>query len=827
VNRPHPISLPIDSLIGKIRSSLKSYRNLVLQASPGSGKTTRVPVNIAEDLPPQSQVWVLEPRRLAAKWSALRVAEERGEVIGKSIGYHFRFEKVESGQTRVLFLTEGMMIRRLLDNRSLKGVGAVVLDEFHERGLHADSALAYVRHLQNTIRPDLKIIVMSATIDTEPLKRYLDDCPVFQLDAPVYPVQYEYLSKITNDPPEKKVVQAVSEILSDPATQDTLVFLPGIGDIRRAEIALQRFRSSHSVVIAPLHGELDRKEQDLAIGRSTSRKIILATNIAETSLTIEGVNVVVDSGLFRAANYSWWSGVPSLKTKPISRASAIQRAGRAGRMGPGKCFRLYSKADFDARPAFETPEIRRADLSQLLLELHELGIRGFETFPWFEPPAEKAREASEKLLFRLGAIESKTGDLSEIGKQMVRIPAHPRLARMLIEAEIRHVVQECATLAALISEGELDRMDALEQASRAALTAPLKKLKEQFLSNVKDSKIKNAARDGVAKSVLTGFGDRVARRRSHARGRQGETELVLASGGSARVPESDLILNHEYFVVLDIQEEQHLSQLRSQLRVRAVCPIEADWLFELEPCPVLEKETLSWNRDRCKVQAVSSLACDEMALTESVTEPSPSRETLRVLLREGLSADLEKVEDAGSSEFYQLLSTGLNKERWEEWLARLQFIRKFQPGLALPEWSEIRSQFLASFTSCLSLDEFKERDWIGESASLGKLDLERALPSHLTLPSGRRTEIHYSLDSDPYIASRLQDFFGWKQAPQLLGGKVPLTIHLLAPNKRAVQVTRDLAGFWEREYPRLRKELGRKYPRHAWPENPLIPLPKK
>ena len=574
---------------------------VVLQASPGTGKTTRVPPALLDALP--GEILVLEPRRLAAKYAALRVAEERGEAIGRSVGYQFRFENVTSRDTRLTFLTEGMLMRKMLSDPRLAGVSAVVLDEFHERHLHGDVALGALRRLQlEGLRPDLKLVVMSATLETEALSRYLGDCPVLKVESPLHPVAIEHLPSPAAVPLERLVREAVARTLSSAEADskgDILVFLPGMSEIRRAENALGELAAVREgrLKVLPLHGEIAREEQDLALRPIPGkRKVILSTNVAETSLTIEGVTVVIDSGLHRQAAHSWWSGVPSLKTRPITRASAIQRAGRAGRTAPGRCIRLYTLHDFNGRAAFETPEIRRADIASTVLEVKTLGGAAGRNdgsdpaeFPWFEAPAAAALEAAQTLLHRLGFTESPAGAaaLTEPGRRAARIPAHPRIARLLVEAEKLGVLEPAASLAALISEGELEGLDALEQARRAeaqASSGPLKRARTQLLSAIGRSAGGNAeaasktedAESRLARSVLAAFPDRIARKRpipAHStRGRSTDVELILSSGGSARAEECPTLASHEMFVALDIQETQAHGQARSQLRLKSVVP---------------------------------------------------------------------------------------------------------------------------------------------------------------------------------------------------------------------------------------------------------------
>ncbi len=829
--RPSLSPLPIDSHLPAIRTLLEENRPVIVEASPGSGKTTRIPSSVlASTFLGDLEILVLEPRRLAAKLAARRVAWERGESVGDFIGYHFRFEKVVGKNTRVTFLTEGMLIRRLLTDPQLARVGCVLIDEFHERHLHGDIALSYLAHLRKNQRPDLRIAVMSATLDTTSLAGFLDNACVVSVAAPRFPIDIDYLSSPSSKPLAELVkaalMSAIREIPKDENSGDILVFLPGMNDILKSSDLLQPLRSSHDLDIFVLHGELDRERQDAALKKSARRKVILSTNIAESSLTIEGISIVIDSGLQRSASYSWWSGVPSLTTKPVSRASAIQRAGRAGRTGPGKVFRLYPKGDFEGRPQFETPEILRADLSQTVLELKSLGIKSISQFPWLERPSLASIEGAETLLYRLGAL-SRNGDLTPLGKTMVGFPAHPRLSRLLLESEQRGVLDLGTTLAAMLSEGSWEGMDAIEATRKTNLPPSGKRLKQQFLNAFENrqpsSRGFDSQNEDLAKCVLASFPDRVGKKRKAARGKTHEVDVVFASGGSARVVESGIILESELFVALDIQEQKHQTQQRSALRLRSVCAIHEDWLLDTEPSLIQEHDVITWDDSRQRVVVASQVKYGDLVLTESSSTPKPSEETFSVLLKEGLYIDKEKITTLDPSGFCLSLARIADAKLCESWIARLLLMTSH---LGTSDWPQVRDRLLGPLRDKLSLEEAKAaglpETWISILPSEQQSLFDRLVPTSLLLPSGRRSQVVYSIGSDPFVASRLQDFFGWSTGPSLLNGKVPLTIHLLAPNHRAVQVTKDLKGFWEREYPRIRKELGRKYPRHAWPEDPTV-----
>lgn len=818
--------LPIDPILPEAIRKLEENHSLVVQATPGSGKTTRLPPALlnASFLKSDREILVLEPRRLAAKYAAVRVADQMGEEVGNTVGYHFRFENVGSRHTRLRFLTEGMLMRRLLSDPKLRNVGAVVLDEFHERHLHGDLALGFLRHLQLTDRPDLRIVVMSATLDTASVAAYLGNCPILNVEARIFPIDIRHLERPGEKYLERLVADGVRAELTG-TDGDILVFLPGMREIQRAGEALNSLRD---IEIHTLHGELSREAQDRAIRTSARRKVILSTNVAETSLTIEGVKSVIDCGLHRQASYSYWSGVPALSTRPISRASAIQRAGRAGRTGPGRCLRLYTKSDFDGRPAFETPEIRRADLAQTCLELSSLGIVDLFAFPWFEAPNRASLESAADLLRRLGAISD--SGLTAMGNRMAGLPTHPRLARMLIEAESRGALESAATLAALVAEGKLDRLDAFEQC-RAGLDDISRRSRQQLLSYFPKAAIKDGSRNDFAFSVLAGFPDRVGRKRkldsSVNRTRAHEVEVVLSSGGSAVVEDGGVIADTEFMVALDIQEQKGTGQMRARTRLRSVCAIAPEWLFDLEPSGVEEREDLQWDAQRKAVVATAQIAYGELVLTEDRANPKPSERAGRLLVKHALDLDLGKIAFPDANQWLDAFARIADRETLESTLARIQLAAQHFPDWNIAPLSSenLTAHFLQLLAGKTTLSEIREVDWpealLQEFCGSRAHAINQQCPTSFLFPNGRRSKIYYPLDKAPWIESRLQDFFGLAQGPSVLDRRLPLTLHLQAPNHRAVQVTSDLAGFWKRTYPDVRKELGRKYPRHFWPENPM------
>ncbi len=835
------IRLPVDAILPELLKTLARTSSLVLKAAPGSGKTTRVPPALLKAL--AGEIWVLEPRRLAAKFSAERVASELGEKVGKTVGYQFRFETVESPETRLRFLTEGTLLRKIQSDPSLKNVSAVILDEFHERHLMTDAALAIVKTLQRTTRPDLKIIVMSATLDTAAVSKFLDNAPVMEAPHRPHPVQIHHLPMASNKPLALLVRDSVLQALSsDPDEGDILVFLPGMFEIRRAEQALSEAFSNQrqqAPLVLSLHGQLPREEQELAIQKADRRKIILSTNVAETSLTIEGVTTVIDSGLHRQATYSWWSGLPSLRVRPISRASATQRAGRAGRTAPGRCYRLYTAGELGALAAFETPEIQRSDISQTWLDLKATGLlENAGDFQWFEKPSNASLESTWKLLYLLGALSDPTaqGRLTPLGQALSRLPIHPRLGRVMIEAKKQGVLEEAVLLASLISDGKLEYRDVLDQLKIKNHSGDFHRVKSRLMSAVQNISLhvslqgpsgleRMPREERIRFALLAGFPDRVARIRktpaSATRGRVGDAELIFCSGGFTHLSANEITLQTEpasdLLIALDVQEDQR------RIQVRSVSWIRAEWLIDLSPPLLSEQLELKWDKERERVIQIDQMTYGELSHSESENPAVPGEATAKILAKNALGADFDKLTQATDLEWCEFLSHVAEQDLIEGAFARTAILSEYFPKDTLPRESALFS-LKSVFLDCTSTRELRERDWAFEILSGRAPELamraEQILPSVLILPSGRKAKINYAAGKSPWVESRMQDFFGMKEVPSLLGGRLTLTLHLLAPNYRAVQVTSDLAGFWKREYPELRRTLSRRYPRHSWPEDP-------
>jgi ATP-dependent helicase HrpB len=840
-------ALPIDPLLPEIAARLKAGRALVLEAPPGAGKTTRVPRALLDaGLLTDGELIVLEPRRLAARLAAKRVAEELGEQPGATVGYQVRFEDVSSARTRIRFMTEGVLTRRLVSNPNLSGVAAVLLDEFHERHLQGDVGLALVRRLRRTTRPDLRLALMSATLEAAPAAGYLGDADVLTSEGKRFEVTIDYLDRPSQRPLPEQVASAVRRLLGAGLDGDVLVFLAGAEDIRRCIEACQGTAKAENLVLLPLHGELPPEDQDRAVRKWPQRKVIFSTNVAETSVTIDGVVAVIDSGVARIARHSPWSGLPTLGIDSISKASATQRAGRAGRTQPGRCLRLYTRADYDTRPEHDDPEIRRADLSQVSLELHVGGVDP-RTLDWFEPPPPAHLGAAEELLRRLGGLDAE-GRVTELGRMMARLPVHPRLARLALESAARGAGREGALLAAILGERDL-RARSFDDRRRAATTVdsdPLEAL-ELFLEAQSrglsadairsiglDSRAVRAvdrARRQIERSldlrpgdqswektshalrfaILTAFPDRVARRREGAAARP---DFVFAGGGSGQLSESSGVRNAPFVVVADAEERAG----RGGVSIRSASAIDPDWLIDVVPDELAETVDIEWIASRERAEAMSRLRLGAVVLQESAaTNPDPDALSRKLL---------EAAREAGPRAF-------CNPEALDGLLARLSFIAKSFPetGVEPPSPALLDRMLAEAAVGRSSFEELRHSSLLDALPAAAGADrvLNRLAPEALVLRGGRRVTIHYELDRPPWIESRLQDFFGQSAGP-MLGERVPVVLHLLAPNHRAVQVTTDLAGFWARHYPAVRRELMRQYPRHSWPENPLTaepPAPRK
>jgi ATP-dependent helicase HrpB len=840
--------LPIDACLPAIAAAVAARGAAVVEAPPGAGKTTRVPRLLLDTLPAgRGEIWVLEPRRLPARLAATRVASELGERVGDTVGYAVRFDEAGGPATRLRFMTEGLFVRRMLADPLLRGVGAVVFDELHERHVATDLALAWVRRLREQRRPDLAVVAMSATIDADPVGDFVGG-DIVRSEGRLYDVAIEHAAAADDRPLAARVAAAVRRLVREEPDGDLLVFLPGAGDIRRAQTAIAELPGIAAFAVLPLHGEMPLDDQARAVRPGDRRKIILSTNVAESSITIDGVVAVIDSGLARIATHSPWTGLPALAVAKISQAAATQRAGRAGRTRPGRALRLYTRHDFEQRPRQALPEIARADLADTLLVLAALGVGDPDALAWLEPPPAAAWGAARELLSRLGAVDA-AGQLTDTGRRMSRLPVHPRLARLVVEGEARGCRPAACLAAALISERDIragtrasfaagprgagvdrgaevvdlvdlfleaeaerfrpDVLRRLELDRRA--TEEVEKVRRQLAAGPGGGPRAAAApldaqtSRALRLAVLTAFPDRVARRRE-----ENSRAVVLAAGGAA---ELGFEASGDWLVTVDVEERDAARGIGKGARagttvVRLGSVIEPEWLLDVAPDRIADVDRRAFNAATERVERTTGLAYGALMLEETVAPAPADDESARMLADALLARGVERL--PGGDSMRQLL-------------CRIGFARQAMPDAPLPPLAadDVAGLVRAACVGRISVGELDDPAAI-VLATLphdARRALDAAAPERITLGGGRTVPVHYDVGTPPWIESRLQDFFGTRTVPAVAAGRVPLTVHLLAPNGRAVQVTRDLASFWTQHYPALRRELGRRYPKHAWPED--------
>jgi len=822
------IPLPIDSWIPRILSALRSQRSLVIVAAPGAGKTTRVPPAIlrAQLLSTRHpNLIMLQPRRVAARAAASRIAQENAWEVGNEVGYHIRFEKRLGPQTRLRVLTEGILTRKLLDDPFLEGVGAVILDEFHERSVHTDIAIAMLREMR-AVRTDLRIVVMSATLEADKAARFLGDCPIIDVPGRMFPVQIEYRPQSASGVAQR-VADAVSEAVEQ-AGGDMLVFLPGAPEIRRVSRLLEPLAARLNLHLLPLHGSLPADQQTLALRPSPRRKVILATNIAETSLTIDGVTIVIDSGLARVPIFDVNRGLDRLELNRISQASAAQRAGRAGRTAPGRCVRLWSAKQQAQMDEFQTPEIHRVDLCGAVLDLHAWGKADPRDFAWFDAPPAESLESAENILHMLGAVDS-TRRLTGLGKRLMKLPVHPRLARLLCAAADAGCPDQGAALAALLSERDilkearsiqaqsdlLLRLDLLNSgdgidhfAARQVMAArhQLHRLTRRLGSQSSTS----PPVDLLLKIMLHAYPDRVCRRRAND-----PSAAVMVGGSGVRLADESVVRQGEFFLALDASHDPRSPS--REARVRLASAIRVEWLSELFPASITRQRLPVFDPQRQRVVGLGEVRYLDLVISEDQDAQVDATEAGKVLATalRPRAAELFNTDEHAAS-----------------LLARVALLRQWMPEQPWPKLDETQ---LAEVMDELCRGKRSMREV--QSASLTAvlqgllpypLDalLRQHAPQTIQVPSGKNIRIDYATGQPPVLAVRIQEIFGWKQTPRIAGGKVPLLLHLLGPHGRPVQITDDLQSFWSNTYFQVRKDLRVRYPKHSWPEDPLSAAPR-
>jgi ATP-dependent helicase HrpB len=791
-------SLPVDEALPRLKAVLAERPAAVLVAPPGAGKTTRVPLALLDAAWLGGRKIVMqEPRRLAARAAARRMASTLGEAVGETVGYRVRLDSKVGPKTRIEVVTDGLFLRMLQDDPSLEGIGCVIFDELHERGLETDLSFALVRESQQALREDLRVIAMSATLDPGPVSERLGGAPVVESAGRMFPVETRYLDREMAGRFEDTVASAVRNALGQ-EIGSALVFLPGVGEIRRVEERLQGLAGNLDV--APLYGDLSPADQDRAIQPSPAgrRKVVLATSIAETSLTIEGVRIVVDGGLMRVPRFAPRPGMTRLETVRVSQASADQRRGRAGRLEPGVCYRLWTEEAQRGLLPFTPPEILDADLAPLALELAAWGVSDASTLPWLTPPPASALATARALLLDLGAIDS-GGAITPHGRAMVRLGQHPRLAHLVLKGRALRQGKVAALITAIL--GERDFLRERDVDLRHRVDMALNGRAPRLVNEAARRLTSRDAREETPEPSMTGallalaYPDRIGRRRAGTANR-----YLLSGGRGAALPEGDPMSNKEFVVVAD------LDGAAQDARVFLAAPITLAEIEELYGERIVDEEIVDW-RDG-NVVARRRRRFGALVLEDKpIHKPDP--EKVKAAMLGGLrQRGLPWTEDL---------------QAWRQRIAFLRHVDDSWPDLS--ETALLRSlDWLEPFVDGAA----RRIDFAAAVKALVPWDRQRQVdalaPTHIEVPSGSRVPIDYTNPAEPTLSVRLQEMFGLTDTPHI-ANRVPVTIHLLSPARRPVQVTRDLASFWKSAYRDVKAELKGRYPKHYWPDDPLIAEP--
>ena len=813
--------LPITKCIGEIVAATTAGSSVVLKAPPGAGKTTGVPPAIAK-IPSLSnqQILLVQPRRLAARGAAAHLAGLMNTELGKRVGYQVRFDRKISNETQVIAITTGILLRRLASDPLLEETGCVILDEFHERSLEMDLALGMLERIRKTLRPELRVLVMSATLDPKPIVDFLGDAIPIVSEGRSFPVTISHTQQHSSNPVDQQIASVLKQTLQS-TPGHVLVFLPGVGEIRRTETTLKQAGFGSDVQIMQLYGDLAPKDQDAVLGPSPKRKLILATNVAETSVTIPGVTAVIDSGQARVMQFDPRVGMPSLRLQPISQASAEQRAGRAGRTEPGVCTRLWPANMHRARPQRDEPEILRNDFCSAMLTLAAWGEKDAMDFPWLTPPTQTSVKAAQSLLISLGAIDRDSA-ITEVGQQMLKIPLHPRVARFLVAAAQYGVQDRACLAAALLTERDpfrgqhhrhhrsaadsasdvLDRVEKLESKHSSANPAAVKhimRVADQLRRHVPASQYKSDTSDEhLMRSLLAAYPDRVARRRSNDSDR-----ALIVGGRGVRLDRSSNVRSGELFLCIDTDAQD------GEALVRAASSVDREWLDDRLIKTVDEPFFLKSSE---AVVARRRSYFQDLMLDESPIECLPSPQVADLLFQNALQ-HLDRFLPGDHKEAAALIG-------------RVRFLTKHLANNPLPT---LTAQDLSAILhqvcqGCTSFSELKKAAWYDHLKSRFEYQqlqqLEQLVPEHMKVPSGNSIRIQYAADKPPIMEVRIQELFGWQETPRVAGGKVAVQLHLLGPNYRPQQITEDLANFWKETYLQVRKDLRRRYPKHHWPEDP-------
>lgn len=809
--------LPIDAVLDDLSRTLEAHNAAVLVAPPGAGKTTRVPLALL-DAPwaKDKKIIVLEPRRIAARASADRMAKSLGERTGETVGYRVRFGSKISRATRIEVVTEGIFTRQILDDPELSGVAAILFDEFHERSLDADMGLALARDAQTGLREDLRILVMSATLDGARVARLLGEAPVVESEGRAFPVETRYLGRKADAPLERQMADAIASALRADSGS-VLAFLPGAAEIRRTQSFLAERVQDASIEIVPLFGALDAAVQDRAIAPAPKgiRKVVLATSIAETSLTIEGVRIVVDSGLARVPRYEPDIGLTRLETVRASRAAVDQRRGRAGRTEPGVCYRLWDEPQTASLAPYTQPEILSADLSSLVLDLAQWGVADPAALSFLDPPPQPALKEAKSLLLELNALDG-DGRITAEGRSLRALALPPRLARMIVDSHRAGSGEAAAETAAIITERGLggDSVD-LEhrrdqfRRDRSPRAASARDLARRWASQVAASETAGQQEELSTGLMLAyAFPDRVARNR-------GNGSFVLANGRGASVEQTSSLARAPYIAIGE------MTGTAASGRILLAAQITQDEIERHFASHIESTDEIFFDRGAMALRARRKRALHAITLSEATLAVSPSEETARIF------AD-------------GLIAAGLDRLPWskaaKQWRDRVMFLRKAE-GESWPDLSDDglvarRDEWLVpALYDKTALKDVSAGDLSDALMALLPWDmrtrLDREAPTHFEAPTGSMLAIDYEAEQGPTIAVRLQELFGLKTHPSIAAGKVPLVLELLSPAQRPVQVTRDLPGFWRGSYNAVRSDLRGRYPRHPWPDDPASALPTR
>ncbi|MBP7829910.1 MAG: ATP-dependent helicase HrpB [Kiritimatiellae bacterium] len=840
--------LPIFDIERELLARAGEHRRLIVRAPTGSGKSTQIPQMLLDaGLLGRGRAVILQPRRLPTRLLAARVANERGVKLGSEVGYQIRFENVTGDTTRIVYETEGVLLRQMLSNPRLDGVAAILFDEFHERHLYGDVTLARALQLQRSARPDLLLVVMSATLPAGPLDEYLAPCAALEARGRLFPVGTEYLDRpadFDRTPPWEVAAAEYERVCREGEPGDALVFMPGAYEIARTVQALENSPAARGRIILPLHGELPAADQDAAVSRYDRPKIIVSTNVAESSLTIEAVRLVIDSGLARIPRFDPARGINTLLVEKISRASADQRAGRAGRTAPGRCVRLWTEREHAERPVQEIPEIRRLDLSEIMLTLRGAGAGDLRELPWLEPPLPRALDRAELLLRDLGALDDKLA-VTELGRRMAGFPVHPRYARMMLAAGEYGCVRAITLIAALTQGRSLwmrkpdkstreQREDVLGEEGASdffglmrafrfadsrrydvgacnrlgihANTARQVRALAGFFLDLADKtglKIEDRApeTDAICKCILTGFSDQVAKRLD-----AGTLRCQLVHGRKGVLARESAVQESPLLVASEVREvEGRGGELNVILSLATA--IRPGWLEEMFPADFNEQVDVEYDAAERRVVAWRRRMFRDLPLESKRVDPPPA-------------------DAAGDLLAEEVINGRIKLPHWDEttdqWIARVNSLAAWCPELGLAAYTEEDrwSVLRVVCRGAVSARDLKDRPVT--AAFKDQMDparralVEKHAPERIELSNGRRARLTYTEGEPPHIAQRIQDLYDVKETPKIAKGRVPVVVEILGPNHRPVQVTRDLAGFWREHYPRIKKEMQRKYPKHEW-----------